>query len=578
MSDEDRFVVTLSENLLDCRDGLIFFDGYINHSHKRYFYKTEMGKTPSNDFKDVVDRESEPYGEWVAVFKINGFLEVRTDYFGFYRLYYSNVTSGGERALLISNCFSSLSDHLLQRGIKVSVDNAAFYPILASSDVFFANNYSTHTASDKIQSLSPDCKINYFPLSGQVLNVGRDLVNENQDFNGLVQSGKEYLVNNIANLSPYKINLFFSGGNDSRVCLSALLKTKDKEQIGLSTAIPTGKESPNSYKVLKNDFKVANFIKKDLSMSWFRDDCRGSLEFSPDNYLNYISKYRSNNYFARLATGSRVACSSTSYDREVQVRGGAGEVLRVSALYKGIAKRAKKQGGFKNTEKSTEDDLSVLFDIVCEPSISLRNHKESKDFFVSHLLKYHGDNIEEKLNYRFFLERNNRHFGHHREMLAMGKRTFFPLANPYWNIAANKLTIQERESKKFLKVIYEELEPSVAAYPFSGDPDGELLDYEHDLMEYAAFKSEQGKVHKHAPWISSCNQGMIEYATSSIKSMMDFICDHNNLGKVLFDDKMRDSILKKAGSNNNATLSCYMKVRSVYDAFFPNVSAYKIYK
>src|SRR5690606_18302491 len=131
-------------------------------------------------------------------------------------------------------------------------------------------------------------------------------------------------------------------------------------------------------------------------------------------------------------------------------------------------KKVRKHGKLINSSDSVETDLALVFDAICpSDNISANLHKESKDYFVNYVREYEGENVEEKLNHRFFLERNNRHFGHHREALAFGKRTFFPLANPYWYMAAKKFSLNEREDKEFIKLIYQEFDASVAELPFS---------------------------------------------------------------------------------------------------------------
>lgn len=577
LKDEDRFVLCLRERLLNKRGGVVFSDGYLGHCHQRYFYNSELGKVPSREIKETADGESEPYGEWVSVIEREDGFEIKTDYFGFYRLYYL-VLKQGEGGLVISNCFNSLSDYALKVGFDVSIDNKSLFPILSSADVFFANNYSTATANERIKSLRPDQKIFYCANSNGVEIRNRNSISNDLDLVSLMKRGKDHLVKSVNELSPFSINLFFSGGNDSRVCLSILMATVEKEKIRLTTAIPTGKEGPNSYKTLVNDFKVANFIKNEIGLEWYKDEFRGSLEFSPENYINYISKYRSNSYFSRLALGNRVACSSSPEDPEMQVRGGAGEVLRVSALYKGIAKKVRKYGKLINSSDSVEADLSLVFDAICpSDNINTSLHKGSKDYFVNYVREYEGENVEEKLNHRFFLERNSRHFGHHREALAFGKRTFFPLANPYWYMAAKKFSLDERENKEFIKLIFEEFDSSVAELPFSGDAASKNFDFEEGAEVYKKIKAQQPKVHNHPAWKSGCGLGMEAYVKKEIYGMISDIRDYGVSGNFLMNDSMIDFLSSKAEIGGVALLSTYMKVRSVYDAIQPSVTSYKVY-
>lgn len=579
LSDNDRFVFLVTSSLLSQKDGVVFADGYLGHTHQRYFCNDGMGRSPSEEIKQAAGCKDEPYGEWVTVVKGGSVFEIKADYFGFYRLFYCVLNFKSQSTLVISNCFNSLSDYYEKlTSARVEIDRRSVYPILASGDVFFANNYSTATASAQIKSLRPDEKLSYCAQKGSLEIKPRNWISSEDSVDSLLDRGCEYLAKNIKEVSPLDLNLFFSGGNDSRICLSTLISSLGKERIKLTTTVPTGKESPNSYKTFKNDFKVASFVKEKLGLEWYKDNFRGSLEFTPDNYLRYISKYRSNSYYSRLALGNRVACSSSIKDSEVQVRGGAGEILRISSLYKVIAKKASKVGGFKNVAESINDDLCLAFDTVFpDDGASDELRKESKDFFVNYVAGYEGNNVEEKINHRFFLERNNRHFGHHREKLALGKRTFFPLANPYWYIAAKKFSLNERERKDFVSLVYRKFDPSVAELPFSGDAASKSFDYETGAEKYKEFKAQQEKVHHHPAWRSSCNLNMESYANGEIYKMIEHIHGYSDAGKLLMSDAMIASVTSKAEVGGASLMTIYMKLKSVYDAIHPCTSSFKVY-
>ncbi|WP_429210406.1 hypothetical protein [Aeromonas veronii] len=578
LKDNDRFVFIITENLLNQKDGVVFSDGYLGHTHQRYFCNDNMGQSPSKEIIETAENRNEIYGEWITVIKGGNNFEVITDYFGFYMVYYCEVKLNSNSALVISNCFNSLSDYVRESNKKIELDIKSIFPILTSTDVFFANNFSTSTANENIKSLRPDEKLLYCAKTGLVKIRQRNWISSADSVSSLLDQGSQFLSKNIKEISDLDINLFLSGGNDSRICLSTLISTLGKDKVKLTTTVPTGKESPYSYKTFKNDFKVANFIKEHLGLNWYKDNFRGSLEFTPDNYARYISKFRSNSYYSRLSVGNRLACSSSSEDSEVQVRGGAGEVLRVSTLYKTIAHKANKFGGFKNTTGSIKDDLCLVFDTVCpESKFSKKIRDESKQYFINYVVSYEGDNVEEKINNRFFLERNNRHFGHHREKLALGKRTFFPLANPYWYIAAKKFSLSERERKDFVNLVYNEFEPSVSELPFSGDAASKSLDYEIGVEKYNEFKSQQAKSHNHPGWKSSCNLSMQDYAKKEVHNMIEHIYSFSDSGKILMSDEVIAHVTEQAELGGSIMMTNFMKIKSVFDAIHPCVSSYKIY-
>ncbi len=577
MSDEDRFVFSIDSNIMNVDNGLLFVDGYINHESKRFHYQTFFNLTEGDYLNNFRNDDFDPYGEWVSIRKKDGTIEVKSDFFGYYTIFYSNIMLNSSEVLLISNCFNSLSNYI-SKNEKISLNVSSFYPILASFDNYFINNYSNQTANSNIFSLRPDQKIVFEPVMKKIRFESRGSYYEELGFENLIEKGNEFLKRSLKDIECFDINLFLSGGNDSRICLSALLSNIDKSKIKITTAIPTGNENSDVHRVLSDDFKISNLIRKQVGLDWYKDTFRSTKPFSPESYFNYISKYRSNSYFSGLSQSASLTGSSSYKDSEIQIRGGGGELLRTSTYYNDVLNKTKKTGDIKNKSTSIKDDLSILFDSICVGNKNSMKHAESKIFFVDYVNSNIGDNIEEKINYRYYLERNNRHFGHHREKLATGKRTFFPLANPYWYSAAKNIPIEDRKDGRFIKTLYSFLDKKVLDFPFTGQKDCENIEFVADLALYKDFMKSNKSVRRSITSKSNSSLDMYEYIQKDAYQMIDMITDYSTEGGNMFDDKIRKYLMKKLEFKNSVSLSAYMKIRSVFDAIHPSVAAYTLYK
>lgn len=578
LSDEDRYVLLVGPDICNTNNTILFVDGYIGHNFERFYHKTTFDLKPSDKLNNFENEVYDPYGEWVSVTKNNKKITAKIDFFGFYRLFYSSVFFQGQESLVISNCFNSISDFLIDKYVRSELDAKAFYPIVASFDNYFANNFSCHTASSDIKTLRPDQIISYDYESGKIELIDRLKDYNNYSFDELMILGKDYLESSINELSSYDINLFLSGGNDSRACLSILLANIESSKIKVSTAIPHTNESLPNFNVLVDDFRVANLIRKKYQLKWYEDSSRCTKHFAPQQYFEYISKYRSNSYFSNLANKARLACSIDSYDLEVQIRGGAGELLRTSAYYSGALKKASRNGVIHNRSETVEEDLSLLFDTICVADKTSDLHQKSKIFFVQYVKNNIGNNIEEKLNYRYYLERNNRHFGHHREKLALGKRTFFPLANPYWFIAAQMLTLEDRENKDFLILIHELYTPELLNFPFEGSEECNEIEYQDDLSEYKELLSVNKVSNLFSIDKKNTDIDSYNFIKSQSLQMIAMISDHSEIGANIFNDKVKKYLSGKLELGGSISFSAYMKIKSIYDVIYPTVPAYTIYK
>lgn len=584
MKDTNRFVFSLSNKLGELDDGLIFLDGYVEHEFVRY-YAGELRAEEGEEKARKVQENGKAYGEWLAVFKEGANLYCSLDFFGFYRLYYCEVKKErGEGKLIVSNCFNSLNRFVIDfEGVVPELDHEAVLPILTSSDRVFNIPYSDATFSSGIKVIRPGESLKYNICSTDLEIVSAFGNDDVDSFGELVKKGKEYLAHCFDEIGKggFRPLLYLSGGKDSRLCLSSMLHFLSVEDFNLSTIVPSGKESPDIYKVLSDDYLISTYLSATYGVKYLENDSYDSLKLTPKSYFKYLSKYRSNNYFSQVSASGKFAfVGAGSSHQVVEVRGGAGESLRTSSDYPIIKSKSDRLGaGIVNSSASVEDDISRMFDMLSATGWDSPVYHRAKEAYIKYFMSYPGDNIEEKLFGRFFTDRNNRHFGHHREKLEQGKRTFFPLANPYWYQAANRLSFAERRDRVFFESLYECLESTVRLVPYAGDKDIHEVCGDSPLpRSFAKLKPNKSKPSRFFFGPSKENVGFFEYISCEARQMISVIFDFHSSRESFLSPSIEKYLKKKVDMEEAVSLVTFLKIKSVFDALEPSVSSYKIYE
>lgn len=410
----------------------IFFDGIRKGSKERYWYKYN-----SYDGNQALEFDRYDYGEWVAVTINEGCLNVKTDYFGYYRVFY-HYSNG---LFLISNDYAALCGYVNGDGRNADL----FFPLLASSSTIFANHFSDLTPNSKVKVLGVFNEIN-INLSSKKISVDRNNLSlamsggsgGSNEYLDLLESGIKKVSEEVRNLrnDGKKIVLWLSGGRDSRVCLALLLYSLGDDGFLVHTANP----GDGSNLTFVNDEKVSLLIRNKFGLNVFENMGSKRFRLSSREYLDKVNGYLLCNYF-----GGYVDSATIELDRkEVQILGGGGECLRPSSFFKNYVDSYK----VCNTSESVKDDISHMFKNLIELEL-LDNTERAEEFFVDFFdNEIPGSTFEEKMEWRYIFERNNRHFGNHRKKYTEGKSVFYPLSNHSFFKASRLLSFDERLNRK----------------------------------------------------------------------------------------------------------------------------------
>lgn len=424
----------------------VFQDGYVEGA---YIHSLLSNKVQSLSYKD--------YGEWINI-KINkSFLEVKIDLLGYYRVFYYK----SEDNLILSNDFDALVIYLKQNNVFLTPNEVICNLSFNIRDSYFNNLFSEDTFCNEIKILEPGQKIIY---NGTYLEIAsRDVYDVayaevgDYDYEELLERGLQLFSKSLYKLRKEgrEINIHLSGGYDSRVCLALLLAFMSPSQIFVTTARPHKGLGVSVRDVIEKDYVIACTICKELNIPFFhkKNEINFRLGYSANFYD--LKNFINNNYFS-VSMNSKRSLDSFNV---VEVRGGAGELLRGSAYLDRL------KDELVGTEESLRDDLELLFDSLSKKEQFIGENE--KEYFIQENISYPGNTIFEKFDYRFLNARNNRHFGHHRKSYAEGKYTFMPLGNPYFLVASRKLTYSERKTGKLALDIIERTSKQLLSIPFA---------------------------------------------------------------------------------------------------------------
>lgn len=394
---------------------------------------------------------SELPGEWLAISTKRDSLEIYSDYFGLFKVYYTLPELNELNLFAISDSYPALCDFLERNCSSLKSEDLSFIPaLLDTNSNFYFQQHSPRTSVTSIRCLEADEYISVDAYGATVRPRtdwwdGNDQhLSDSQLIDEAVSKGAMNLSREIqsAGQQGSPVRFFLSGGKDSRACLSLLNSSCGLGCIYAVTKVPDGVGTK-----FRKDFKIAVDIATGLGMR-FGDWSApllgsNSLTFAEDlkrwQMLSGASNYQ---FFPRGREDIR------SFSHEI--RGGLGEAFRgYSFYYSGL------RGALDGSPASVEDDLYVFFDHVTGNHIQPRARHLARDYFIEYLTSVPGDDIYAKLDNHYVLHRNRTHFANVKKGLLRNARVCFPLQLPelFW---ASRL--QNRSLRSAGKVLFDVIE------------------------------------------------------------------------------------------------------------------------
>ena len=263
------------KNYLHTNKVLPYVDGVLFSSGK---------KSISGGFSYRVSDLDSSLGEFFSI-KVNGEnkLEVSTDFCGFYPLFWKRKYFKGKERVLISNCFHSLAAYS-----ESKVEVKKIIPNILSKNQIFIQDYSNGTSLRDIHRLGWN---ELLEISADGVKVKKENNIVSDSYMNLIAKGVEKSQRALKLIGQKKsLNLYLSGGKDSRAILALLLS------IGISPKCTT--QNPNSYKgkareIVEKDFNIACFFVARYGLDWFQTMSKSAVKISFEESLEQYTFYSS---------------------------------------------------------------------------------------------------------------------------------------------------------------------------------------------------------------------------------------------------------------------------------------------
>lgn len=381
---------------------------------------------------------------------------VKTDFCGFYPLFWKEASYEGKKGVLLSNCFHSISVYS-----ESALDPSKLVPNISSKNQMFMQDYSNCTSLDDVRRLGWNEKI-VISCTGAAVIKDNEVVSDG--YRELIAKGVKQAQNALDTLSKKKtLNLYFSGGKDSRAILALLM------QIGIRPKCTT--QDPDNYKGkakenVEKDFRIVTSLAGRYNLEWFENPRKNAFKISFSQSLELHSFYR-NGYY--LYSPSQYIVYDNIWGDEVQLRGGGGGLYKSTwGEYIKNSYINKKLKGKKET--ITSDGVKVYEELVSRNGVPEEMHVEAKNKFLSSIDEISIDescsNIYKTLDLHYIGYRNRSHFGHIRNSEAHSKMVFHPLINEHFYNASLMLSPEEKEKGKLIFDIIEYCAPELNEFPY----------------------------------------------------------------------------------------------------------------
>lgn len=527
-------------------DNAMFVDGVISGNNYNHMFYADFQMAPTLNGKS--------YGEYLVVKKTQDGYEVNIDPIGYYNLYYSVVSSFEGDALFLSNDFRSLSDALAS---DRKLDFDAWYPVLASQHNIFSNNYSDHTSDSRIKLLQPFHSIIY--KNGSLSLSKQDILCHVDDYNSYlafmekgIQEVCDNMYSSVGNKNHFT-ELYLSGGKDSRVCLALAMKSLGEGKFNCQTAIPNLKENRPAVEkdVLLDDYKIASHITKKEGLELNASFPSVKYYLKNNAYHRLMESWKSNVYFQGYSSNANVSVNRYQLN---QIWGGSGEMLRATKYFSSLSRKV----SFSNSKCSVKDDASLMFDTIVNPSRSPSQHARSKDFFLSKFISLDGENIQQKLDSLFMLNRNVFHSGKHRQKFYQNTNIFLPFSNINFLKASRCLPYEEHEVRKLHSDIIEKCYQRLKDYPYTGDleaggliSDGEVTNL---IREHSEKKIRQQKKNCRDQY----EQSFCDYAIEYVDGVLEELSDRAGV-----TSRLQKYIMNKMKRKDRVSLTVLSKVSAI---------------
>lgn len=447
-------------------------------------------------------------GEWSALYsaKVNDVKShvIISDYFGFKSVFYSVVTTESGSWLIASNSFRAQLQKLEELGCPADINWPAASTTLNGRFNIFNMNSSIHTMANNVYSLRCD-DVLVANDRGMGVIPRRRLIPAsvaNLSYVELLRRGIQRATRGVSSFTamegPEPI-LMLSGGKDSRSVLALVKAAGSQGSVGVRTHDPAIRPEGAMRDLLDSDLRIASCLVEKYSMHWAEAQGKRISSVSFDEYVEFWQKYRSGwNYV--LSPGSTV--SQPLNGHEVQFWGAGGELLRGYFSHQ-MAPKVKSWSEISALRHEPRAALSKFYEAIVPPDYTPPSvYQRAKGQFVDSLMAGHRTNatLDDVLNDYYRQFRNSAHFGNQNMAYALGTIQWYPLCQPEFLLATEKITVEERLNGKVQFDITEMLDPELNDWEYESGPWDESVGF--DAKRYQAFSNPESALRKF--WDHQC--------------------------------------------------------------------------
>ena len=523
---------------------------------------------------------SKSVGEWVGVAEMNrsegNRYLVFADSYGYASLFYSLIP--GQR-LIISDSFNGVAGELSARGYscRLNIDN--YVATVASWRSQFASPRPNVTMANEIGLLPMD-KALLVDSSGvieiprsSIGGLGMELGYEDL----LIQGNKfiENVITEVGNLSDVPKGLLLSGGVDSRLVFSLMLKAGMKDVFELRTSDPRDYSNPYTRRVYERDVQIANEIRECYAMKWME---KGDSHVIPISFRESLLAHQSHhsNFAYNFNPSSRIGLLDKP---TITLRGGGGEILRSTSTGWGVEAAVKKE---RQTEGSTVDRQFSWW---------YMEHSNWSNIFDERISEYiqdgfrglTGGSLVEKLNAYYLHTRNRSHFGHARASRSRNEIPLQFLSNVYYLEASRKISFQDKADGQMVADIFSMTTPALLNFPFesadwharlaSSRAKLEVGDKNAWMAEFDRLKENKKNIKTSSVWKPGVRGEISDYdveaaCNSYLKASFQLLEEVTNEEGL---ESFHQQVWSGLRSGRLKVRQVVSKVASAVDVFFPSV-------
>lgn len=419
-----------------------------------YSTGTNNGRADSANYARSLDG---CVGEYVSIEQDDeGNIRVVTDFCGFYPLFWKRHVHGGQDGVLVSNCFHSLASYT-----DGQFEPAKVFPNLFSKSQVFIQDYSDDTSIEGIRRLAWDEEL---VVMRDRIDLRKRVFSGESDYTRLLEMGIASSVTAMRQIARGgALNLYLSGGKDSRAILAMLLSA------GMKPACTT--QNPASYNgnspgIVEKDFGIAVALVQKYGLKWHRASPKVLVRSDFMECLERANFYRTGYY---LHTSGQYLAHNKVSGLETQLRGAGGGLYK--STWGQYIKESYLNKKLEGTSGALLDDAGVIYDglvsakfVLSDPTLSGRTR------FVSSIEQlaeqYECPSVYAALDRHYVSFRNRTHFGHIRSSDSLGTGVFYPLINEYFVQACALLSKDERDNGRLVYDIIEHCLPELNELPY----------------------------------------------------------------------------------------------------------------